>query len=206
MDPSMDVQSIEVQSVDKFGSGRVGFIKIKTVTIRNGVKIPGIVVLRGSAVGVLIILTDKETKKQYTILTEQPRVPVGQITLEIPAGMTDGDGNLKGVAIKELEEECGLKANSDDLIDLTELAYGGKFPGIYSSMGLLDETIRLFLWQLELPHEKVMELEGRLGGEDDHEQITLRLVPFEDVWLKFPDPKTLCSIFLYQQLKSNGKL
>ena len=99
-----------------------------------------------------------------------------------------------------------LKANSDDLIDLTELAYGGKFPGIYSSMGLLDETIRLFLWQLELPHEKVMELEGRLGGEDDHEQITLRLVPFEDVWLKFPDPKTLCSIFLYQQLKSNGKL
>jgi len=52
-----------------------------------------------------LIITDQETQKQYTILTHQPRAPTGKILNEIPAGMTDGEGNLKGVAIRELEEE-----------------------------------------------------------------------------------------------------
>jgi 8-oxo-dGTP pyrophosphatase MutT (NUDIX family) len=33
--------------------------------------------------------------------------------------MVDGSGNVRGVAIKELEEECGLVAKPEGLIDLT---------------------------------------------------------------------------------------
>lgn len=206
LDSSLDLRSIEIQSVDYFGSGRIGFVKLKTVILRCGTPIPGIVLLRGSAVGVLIHLTDEDTGNEYTILAEQPRVPVGCLTLEIPAGMTDGSGNLRGVAIRELEEECGLHAAPEDLIDMTEIAYGGRFPGVYSSMGLLDESLRLFLWRLSLPHARIAEIEGRLGGEDEHEQITLRLVPFAGAWRQFPDSKLIASVFLYEQLKAEGKI
>lgn len=71
------------------------------------IEVPGIVFLRGGAVGVLVIL-DCEGE-EYTILTKQARVPIGDSQLpEIPAGMLDGSGNFKGVAASELEEEVGL--------------------------------------------------------------------------------------------------
>ncbi|KAH0794564.1 hydrolase, NUDIX family protein [Histomonas meleagridis] len=206
LDSSFELKSIEIQSVDKFRTGRVGFIKMICKILRNGIEVPGIVVLRGSAVAMLVIITDAETKKKYSILTEQPRVPASTVLREIPAGMTDGNGNLRGVAIRELEEECGLTAKPEDLVDMTQLAYEGKYPGVYSSQGLLDEYIRYFLWNLTLPHEKVQELEGKIGGEDAHEQIILRLVPFEDIWKIAPDSKTLCSLCLYQQLLASGKI
>ena len=204
LDESIDIKSLEVQSVDKFGSSRIGFVKVKSQAVRNGTSIPGIVMLRGSAVAMLVILTDEQTKEQYSILTKQPRVPIGKLLLEIPAGMTDGEGNLRGVAIKELEEECGLKVDPSELIDLTELAYGTN--GVYTSPGLLDEFIRLFAWRKTMKHEEIQALEGKLGGESDHEQIVLKIVKFSDLWKTTPDAKTLCALHLYQNLLAEGKI
>ena len=206
LDPSFDLESIEMQSVDKFGTGRVGFIKFVSHIKRNGVRIPGIVLLRGQAVAMLLHITDEDTNDVYTILTEQPRVPTGGIMLEIPAGMTDGDGNLKGVAVKELEEECGLKVRSEDLIDLVSLAMGDSVPGIVMSGGLCDESIKLFLWKARMPHSRIVELEGKLGGEDSHEQIRLRIFKFEDLWKIAPDAKALSSLALYYKLAAEGKV
>lgn len=206
LDPSIEIRSIQVQSVDKFGNGRIGFVKVKADAYRNGIRIPGICMLRGSAVAVLLLIEDETTHERWTILTAQPRVPTGRILLEIPAGMTDGEGNLKGVAIKELEEECGLVAGPNDLIDLTELAYEGKFNGVYMSGGLCDEYIRLFLWKTTMTSERIAELNGRIGGEDDHEQIILHLVKFDDVWKIAPDAKTLSTLALYHQLHQQGKV
>jgi ADP-sugar diphosphatase len=206
LDPSFDLKAIEFQSIDRFSTGRVGFIKFISTVERNGIKIPGIVLLRGSAVAVLLIIRDESTGEEWTILTEQPRVPACKLLLEIPAGMTDNNGNLKGVALRELEEECGLVAKPEDLIDLTELAYGGSQPGVYMSAGLCDETLRLFLWKLSMSHERLLELEGKLTGEDAHEQIVLRLVRFGDVWKTGGDGKALASLALYHYLKEAGRL
>jgi ADP-sugar diphosphatase len=206
LDPSFDLKSVEFQSVDKFGTGRVGFIKFIAHIERNGIKIPGIVLLRGPAVAILLIISDESTGEEWTILTEQPRVPAGKLLLEIPAGMTDSNGNLKGVAVKELEEECGLVAKPDDLIDLTELTYGKTQSGVYMSAGLCDETLRLFLWKLSMTHERLTQLEGKLGGEDAHEQIVLRLVKFRDVWRTGADAKALASLALYHYLKEEGRI
>jgi 8-oxo-dGTP pyrophosphatase MutT (NUDIX family) len=206
LDASFTLRSITIQSVDRFGPSRIGFIKFAADLTRNGVRIPGIVLLRGPAVAVLLILKDADNGEQFTIIVQQPRVPIGKIFLEIPAGMTDGDGNLRGIAIKELEEECGLVARPEDLIDLTELAYGGAEPGVYMSPGLVDEFITLFLWRMTLPHGRIAELEGRLGGEDDHEQIVLRIVRLADVWRQCPDNKTLAALALYNNLLAAGRL
>jgi len=206
LDASLDLQSVEFQSLDRFGPTRVGFLKFASKIVRNGVPIPGIVVLRGQAVALLLIITNEETGEEWSILTEQPRVPTGRLLRELPAGMTDSNGNLRGVAIKELEEECGIVAKPEDLIDLVELAYGGAQPGIYMSPGLLDESIRLFLWKTRMPDRRIRELEGKLGGVDAHEQIQLRLVRFADLWKSAPDAKSLSSIALYQALKAQGKV
>jgi ADP-sugar diphosphatase len=104
------------------------------------------------------------------ILVQQLHVPTGRLLLEIPAGMSDGAKYLRGVAIQELVEECGLVAALDDLVDLIELAYHGEYPGVYMSSGLVGEFIVLYLWRATMSHERVLAIEGRLGGENDHGQ------------------------------------
>ena len=206
LDESFDLQKIELQSVDKFSSGRIGFIKLKSTILRNGYEIPGIVLLRGAAVALLLDITDTSTNTKYTILERQPRVPLGTISTEIPAGMVDGNGNLRGVAIRELEEECGLVAKTEDLVDLTDLAYGKEHPGVYFSCGLCDEYLKLFYWKTRMSHDDIMRIEGRLGGKDQREQIVLKLVKMEDAPLICSDPKLLCALELVNNLKAAGKL
>ena len=206
LDPSFELKSIEIQSVDRFGKSRIGFVKLKSEIIRNGARIPGIVLLRGPAVSLLLDIVDEETNEHWSVLTQQPRVPLGGLMLEIPAGMADGDGNLCGVALKELEEECGLRAPKEELIDLVKLTYGDKYQGIYTSGGLLDENIKLFLWKTHMPHAQLQALEGKLGGDSPSEQIVLKLVPLKDIWKYAPDCKTLCSLQLYSNLKAEGKI
>ena len=112
IDPEYIVQSIDVQSIDMFGP-RVGFLKFKaSVTDHDGSVVPSIVFMRGAAVAILMILRCDEDGEQYTILTVQSRFPTGKHAFpDIPAGMTDGDGNFGGVAAKELEEETGIKVS-----------------------------------------------------------------------------------------------
>lgn len=206
LDQSIEVRSISIQSVDRFPTGRIGFVKIKADTYRNGIRIPGICMLRGSAVAILVVIEDEATHEQWTILESQPRVGTGKMILEIPAGMTDGVNDMRSVAVNEMKEECGLVINPDELIDITELAYEEKYNGIYTSGGLFDEFIHIYLWKTTMTSEKISELNGRIGGEDDHEQIVLELYKLDDVWKTAPDAKTLSALSLYEELKERGKL
>ena len=53
---------------------------------------------------------------------------------------------------------CGQKANAggarqvktQDLVDLTEMAYKGAYSGVYPSAGGCDESIRLFLYRVKV--------------------------------------------------------
>ena len=49
--------------------------------------------------------------------------------------MLDGSGNFVGKSINEIKEETGIKVKKEELVDLTELAYGDKFKGAYPSPG-----------------------------------------------------------------------
>ncbi|KAH7668256.1 ADP-sugar diphosphatase protein [Dioscorea alata] len=93
-----------------FGRG-AGFLKFKADVLdkETGTKIPGIVFARGQSVAVLVIL--ESGGKDYVVLTEQVRVPVGRFTLELPAGMLDDDGDdVVGAAVREggCDEELSL--------------------------------------------------------------------------------------------------
>jgi 8-oxo-dGTP pyrophosphatase MutT (NUDIX family) len=73
--------------------------------------------------------------------------------IEIPAGMVDGSGNIHWVAIRELEEECGIVCKPENLIDLTELAYSNSI--IFTWGGLFDEQISLFYLKITMIMKKL---------------------------------------------------
>jgi ADP-sugar diphosphatase len=210
-DPLLFIAEIEIQSVDMFGP-RVGFIKFKSrAQVNVGgdegvVEVPGIVFMRGGAVGVLVILECEG--EEHTIMTYQARVPVAIHNLpEVPAGMLDGSGNFRGVAADEIAEECDIVISEDELVDLTELAYGDKWRGMLPSAGGCDEFIRLYMFRREVERAVITELEGRLTGlRSEGERIKLHIVPLQEAWKLSPDAKLLSCLTLYEKLKESRQL
>lgn len=206
LDSSINLNRIEVQSIDRFTPTRIGFVKIKSDVERNNKKIPGICQLRGGAVAILLEVTCVDTNELYSILVKQPRVPTGRVMYEIPAGMLDGDNDIKARAIEELEEECGLKCNVHDLIDMTKMVYGDTHSGCYTSPGVLDQFIVLLLWKIRMTKKELEELEGKVGGVDEHEQITLHVVKFSDIHKYSPCMTVHSALNLYYNLKAENRI
>ncbi|KAI9676167.1 MAG: hypothetical protein M1817_000912 [Caeruleum heppii] len=217
------LRRIDVQAVDFFGKGRVGFIKMKAeVSNDEGEKIPGSVFLRGGSVGMMVILQPDDApqnseKDKHVLLTVQPRLPAGSLTLtELPAGMIDDSGTFAGAAAKEIEEELSLSIPESDLLDMTALALpttthttGEKLQqGVYTSPGGSDEFVPLFLHQRRVPRGQLREWEGKLTGVREHgEKITLRIVRLEEVWREGGrDAKVLSAVALYEGLRREGKI
>jgi len=206
------LHSVEVQGVDLFGARGVGFVKLNGCCSlvekdggeeeeEPGPRLPGICFLRGDAVAVFVALYCREDDGEeegttnstaYSIFVDQPRVPIGIAScLELPAGMLDDTSKcLKGVAVQELEEECGiLIRNAEDLVNLTELA--GFEGGLAPSPGGCDERVKFLYLEKRVTPAQLDEMRGRLHGLREHgELITLRVVPLEDVW-KSGDAKAM---------------
>lgn len=203
----ISLKKVYIQGIDYFGP-RIGFVKFTATVIHlpTGKPVPGIVFMRGGAVGILMILTCED--QEYVILTVQPRVPTSNMNfMEIPAGMLDGSGNFVGTAAKEVEEETGIKIKESELTCLTEKAYNGKYPGMYPSAGGCDEFISLFLYKKDISKGKFKELDGKLTGlRHEGELITLKLVPIDNVYIESPDAKALSALYLYQHLRMLNKL
>jgi ADP-ribose pyrophosphatase len=136
----------------------------------------------GSAVGIVAMNDAGEV-----VLVEQFRPPVNRKVIELPAGLSgDVAGNenetLLEAGQRELLEETGYVAQR-----WTELLSG------YSSPGLTDESITLFL-------AEGLRREGP-GGGDSSEDILVHEVPLAEVltWLKqqgdVADLKLLAGLF-----------
>jgi len=196
-----NVKGITLQGVDFFGK-RIGFMKFKTEIVNQENKmIPGIVFMRGGAVAILVILLCEGV--EYSIITLQPRIPIGQFQFpELPAGMLDHSGDFYGVAAKELQEECSIFISEKNkyFVDLTEFAYQDRFRGVYPSAGGCDEFLRLFVYREEVNQERLQSLTGKLTGlSEEGEMITLKIVRLNDLWREAPDCKALCALYLYQK-------
>ncbi|KAJ5182846.1 hypothetical protein N7492_000462 [Penicillium capsulatum] len=218
------LRRIDIQSIDRFGGGRLGFIKLTAdVSNAGGEKLPGSVFLRGGSVGMLLVLQPddipaSEERGKRAILTIQPRIPAGSLAFpEIPAGMLDESGTFAGGAAKEIEEETGLCVQQSELTDMTALTLqsvqesaDGEIlqQAVYPSAGGSDEFTPLFLCQKRMPRREIEELQGKLTGLRDHgEKITLKVVPLENLWKEgLRDGKTLAAWALYRGLQQEGRI
>ncbi|PKY06248.1 hypothetical protein P168DRAFT_107258 [Aspergillus campestris IBT 28561] len=218
------LRGIDIQAVDVFGGGRLGFVKLKSVvSTEGGETLPGSVFLRGGSVGMLLLLQPDDVPpsaedEKRAILTVQPRIPAGSLAFsEIPAGMLDDSGSFAGGAAKEIQEETGLTIPQSELIDMTSLALQSVpaheddemlQKAVYPSAGGSDEFIPLFLCQKRMPRADIEGLQGRLTGLRQHgEKITLKVVPLRDLWREgLRDGKTLAAWALYRGLREEGKL
>ncbi|KAK5091977.1 hypothetical protein LTR70_006138 [Exophiala xenobiotica] len=217
------LRSISVQSIDRFGGGRLGFLKFKAdVRTDDDQKLPASVFMRGGSVAMLLILKPADAKsddEEVVILAKQPRIPAGTFSfIEIPAGMLDDSGTFSGAAAKEIEEETGLTIEEKDLIDMTRIALqSGEIneghdqvlqDAIYPSPGGSDEFIPLFLARKTMPRSEIENMQGKLTGLRDHgEKISLMIVKLKDVWkVAGRDAKTLSALCMYDGLRREGKL
>lgn len=206
------LRSVTIQSVDRFGKQRIGFVKlVAEVTNSKGIKLPGIAFLRGGSVAMLMILRPSDSKNErWVVMTEQPRIPAGSLRfMEIPAGMMDDSGTFAGAAAKEIQEETGLEVKADDLVNMTELALaeaGVKEDlqqAMYPSPGGSDEYIAIFLWEKVLDRQEIEDMREKLTGlRKRGEMITLKLLNYEELWkVGARDAKTLAAWSLYEALK-----
>ncbi|BCR85931.1 putative NUDIX family hydrolase [Aspergillus chevalieri] len=218
------LRKIDIQSVDRFKGGRLGFVKFRAdVSNSKGEGLPGSVFLRGGSVGMLLILQPNDVPpsnedEKRAIVTIQPRIPAGSLAFsEIPAGMLDDSGTFAGAAAKEIQEETGLSIPQNELVDMTSLALQTMHEtqdgealqkAIYPSAGGSDEFIPLFLCQKRMSRHDIEGLQGRLTGmRQDGEKITLKVVPLKDLWKEgLRDGKTLAAWALYKGLSEEGRI
>jgi ADP-sugar diphosphatase len=188
---AFDVRAATFARVYLFGK-TVGFVLAEAEAYtREGARIPGIVFLRGDAVAIMLVLIASDGRR-YTVLTRQPRLPVGHPSYEeIPAGMIDEDV-VVAKALEELREEVGadLDVRAEDL-NLLET--------IHSSPGGTDEMVQIFYAEKDVPDHLIRSLMGRkTGNPDEKEGITVEVIPLEDLAFRATsDMKTRMAYYSY---------
>ncbi|KAK1232509.1 hypothetical protein PQX77_004360 [Marasmius sp. AFHP31] len=86
-----------------------------------------------------------------TVVVEQYRPPIGKYIIELPAGLIDEGESPESTAIRELEEETGLKA--DSVVESS--------PIVVSDPGMTNANMKLVVLnvtledKLELPEQKL---------------------------------------------------
>lgn len=148
------------------------------VTVREVVEHPG---------GAAILALDE---KGQALFVRQFRYPFGQVLLELPAGKLERGEDPEICARRELEEECGYRAEEFALLAklFPTCAYDEEIIHIFLARGLVPTAQRLdedeFLTVERIPVEKAVKM--ALAGE-------------------FPDAKTQLGILKYALLYSQGK-
>ena len=195
------VSKVHFESVNYFDKKHVPlFIKLKaTATLPDGRPVHGIVLVRGNAVGVLVVLRCEGQK--YLLLVRQPRLAISeQASLEIPAGILDWSGDYRKVALSELEEEAQIHADDSELIDLSDFWWKDSTPGFAGSCGILDERIRLYAIERDVTREQLEAMDGKNQTYvDENEWIRTQVLLYEEAAHKFIDGKNLIALFLYER-------
>jgi|688.fasta_scaffold41529_2 ADP-sugar diphosphatase len=174
------LHSITITDLDWFCRGydplKLGFVKCQSEAydFKTGKKImSNISFIRGDSVAILILVkvcnSGDGKNKEYVLLCEQHRLPIGRKALEIPAGMMDAEGNIVSVVLKEVKEETGF-----DIKHKSELQSLGSY---FASPGGSDEAIHLFAWTTTITESEFQKKQERMYGLlEENEEIKLSFV------------------------------
>jgi hypothetical protein len=200
------ISSIHIQSLDMFEDGtQVGFIKFKADVRMHGKAVPGVIFMRGVTPAVLVVLKVQPENKKFLLTVRQPRFAAGDSALpELPAAGLDDDGNLVGSGSKAMMNEAGIEINESELFNMTQLAQGDAYPGMYTSCGGSDEYTPLFLYRHTITAEDFLKLEDKITRQES--KLKLELTPFGEYWRRSPDAKALAALCLHDKLVACGRI
>ena len=140
--------------------GRILRVEKWQVTCPNGQSAPREIVVHKGAAAVVPVYEDGTT-----LLVRQHRVSVDRVTLEIPAGKLDSWGeDPYDCAVRELEEETGLRAESFTLLTsvLTTPGFCTEKIAIYLAQGLTQGDMDLdedeFLGVVRMPLSEAVDM------------------------------------------------
>ena len=197
------LEEVVLTDLDIFGN-RVGFSKFEAKIFDriNKIYLPGIVLLRGDSVAILVIIrcSDNLDVSPKVLLTKQFRTSQSTVVYETIAGMMDSSQKIKGKALDELKGESGIELESKQLINLTEWA--GINQGMMMSPGLQDERIHILFTELNMTESEIDNLEDSQHGVlDEGEVIRLMTVNIDDAY-QIGDAKLLSALLLYREYKT----
>jgi hypothetical protein len=187
LDPSLTLLSVEFQSVVRAPDGRLTWLKLSTVTERNGGRIPRIVILDGRFVSVLAVLNGDSL-----LLVEKPRIATGGFRREIPCASTKEQEPSAVVAARVLFTECGIRREPSEFINLLKEVVGKEDEGIHPYCGPCDRQVFLYLVRIELAKE---ELEGKEIAPNVH----LRVVKIAEIGSVLNDCVGLTAMLFYRK-------
>ena len=77
--------------------------------------------------------------------------------------------------------------------------------GVYPSVGACDEFVRLLYYRRDVTRAELEALRGKATGcLHEGELITLEVVPYDELWRRAPDAKTLAAMLLLERLAARG--
>jgi 8-oxo-dGTP pyrophosphatase MutT (NUDIX family) len=195
---------VNVVTADSFGR-RIGCVELDVLYTLDGRPHRERIMLHGKAVMIAVLIRCTDTDQIYTILVQQPRVGSGQLMLEFPAGMTDDCDDVARVAARELSEEVGIESDPGELIPVSELFFP-EHPFVYINPSGYDERTFAFAIAKRMTKAEIDEYEGKHFGADQDEQITLRVVPFDEVWKWSYEPATVGVHLMVVELMGRGAI
>ena len=160
-----ELREIPVSS-EPIYNGRILDVQRWQVTCPNGNLAPREIVVHRGAAAVVPVFEDGTT-----LLVRQHRIACDRVTLEIPAGKLDSvNEDPLDCAVRELEEETGLKAERMTLLTslLTTPGFCTEKIGIYLAQGLSqgdthpDEDEFLGLVRIPLDEAIAMVMRGEI--------------------------------------------
>lgn len=157
-------------------------------------RLPNIVFIRGDACVIVTLLKNRDTGEEKFLMIRQWRIGNGQYSLEFPAGMLDEHvDDPVGVAVRELDEETGLKVSESEIFALTEDV-------LYSSAGASDEGIYYFGCVKELDNQTFLSFDKRSGGNpNEHEYIVSELLSRKEAEAAVTSLQARLGFFLFEQ-------
>ena len=175
-----ELREIPVSS-EPIYNGRILDVQRWQVTCPNGNPAMREIVVHKGAAAVVPVYEDGTT-----LLVRQHRVSVDRVTLEIPAGKLDSVGeDPLDCAVRELEEETGLKAERMTLLT-----------SLLTTPGFCTEKIGIYLAQ------------GLSQGDthpDEDEFLSLVRIPLDDAIAmvmrgEIRDSKTICGLMMAREV------
>ena len=163
----------------------------------EGDKIPPICFLKGEVVSVLVCLIDRETKEKFILLVKQRRICNGGYIYEQVAGMVDGTDDPHDVAVRETEEETGVKVAKSQVHLLNKEPH-------YVSTGTSDEAMYFYYCELEMDRAEIDSHHDRkMGIEHEHERIYTHIATIAEAKKLVTNTNALLNIYLYEEAINN---